>query len=186
MVGEFVEDTGALLLGNQHPFNHSEIDTNLERLFQEEALCYSSTLYATLQESYYPWPNLGPGSVAGVFSPGVVVFKDDLDHECVELAPEERRVVSVLTVAAPRWPAVNSDRRTLKNQKDLEDFRGKIRLVYRMAAHNSQQYLVLGALLLLRILRLRADVYYSGDGMWSVCMSSSSRGGRDEVYLAGR
>ncbi|THX05476.1 hypothetical protein D6D13_07141 [Aureobasidium pullulans] len=43
---------------------------------QEEALCYSSTLYQTLKPEYYPWANTGLSSVAGIFSPGVVVFKE--------------------------------------------------------------------------------------------------------------
>ncbi|KAF8998125.1 hypothetical protein BDQ17DRAFT_1328984 [Cyathus striatus] len=113
---------------------------------QEEALCYSSTLYPTLKESYYPWPNLGPGSVAGVFSPGVVIFKHDLDHGCADLPKEEQRVASVITVAAPRLPKLTPDGEIFANESNLEDLRGKIRLVYRMAAHNGQQYLVLGAM----------------------------------------
>ncbi|KAG5722181.1 hypothetical protein E4T56_gene4763 [Termitomyces sp. T112] len=112
---------------------------------QEEALCYSSTLYVTLKPEYYPWPNTGTGSRAGVFSPGVVIFKDDLDHECVDLPPEDRRVVSVITVAAPRCPSLTEDRTAFKDPSVLEDLRGKIRHIYRMAAHHGQQYLVLGA-----------------------------------------
>jgi hypothetical protein len=110
-------------------------------------LCYSSTLYDTLEPSYYPWPNIGPSSRAGIFSPGVVVFRDDLDHDCVELAADDRLVVSVVTVAAPRFPALvktSSGEVTFKNPSVLEDLRGKIRLVYRMAGHYGQRYLVLG------------------------------------------
>lgn len=113
---------------------------------QEEALCYSSTLYHTLKDQWYPWPNLGTGAVAGIYSPSVVIFKDDLDHDCVDLPPEERRVVSVITVAAPRSPVLGANRQTLKWPADLECFREKIRLVYRMAAHNGQEYLVLGGM----------------------------------------
>ncbi|EKM82189.1 hypothetical protein AGABI1DRAFT_112279 [Agaricus bisporus var. burnettii JB137-S8] len=113
---------------------------------QEEALCYSSTLYATLKPEWYPWPNLGPGSVSGIFSPGVVVFKEDLDHDCTQLSKEKRRVVSVITVAAPRYPRLTADKEHFEKKSDLEDLRGKIRLVYRMAAHNKQRYLVLGAM----------------------------------------
>ncbi|KAJ6551703.1 hypothetical protein B0H19DRAFT_951358 [Mycena capillaripes] len=113
---------------------------------QEEALCYSSTLYITLKESYYPWPNLGEGCVAGVFSPGVIIFRDDLDHDCVELPIADRRVVSVLTVAAPAWPDLTPDRQSFTDASTLTYLQEKIRLVYRMAAHNGQQYLVLGAM----------------------------------------
>jgi len=113
---------------------------------QEEALCYSSTLYATLKPSYYPWPNLGPGSVAGIFSPGVVIFKDDLDHGCVNLQLEARRVVSVITVAAPRLPDLTRDGLAFANESDLNDLRGKIRLVYRMGVRYQQRFLVLGAM----------------------------------------
>jgi hypothetical protein len=101
-------------------------------------------LFATLKSEWYPWPNLGPGSVSGSFSPGVVVFKDDLDHDCRELPKEKRRVVSVITVAAPRYPRLATDMEMFAKESDLEDLRGKIRLVYRMAAHNKQRYVVLG------------------------------------------
>ncbi|KAG5637143.1 hypothetical protein H0H81_005627 [Sphagnurus paluster] len=113
---------------------------------QEEALCYSSTLYTTLKPEYYPWPNVGPGSVAGIFSPGVVVFKHDLDHNCVDLQPSDRCVVSVITVAAPCRPSLSDDLSTFKDPSVLEDLRGKIKLVYRMAAHHGQHYLVLAAM----------------------------------------
>ncbi|KAK0480060.1 hypothetical protein IW261DRAFT_1335808 [Armillaria novae-zelandiae] len=115
---------------------------------QEEALCYSSTLYHTLSEAYYPWPNIGPGSVAGVYSPGVVVHRDDLDHELVEFPREsEKRIVTaVLTVAAPHSPQLTKDRQRFADPSVLEDLRGKIRLVYRMAASNGKEYIVLGAM----------------------------------------
>jgi len=113
---------------------------------QEEALCYSSTLYLTLKPTYYPWPNLGPGSVAGVLSPAVVIFKHDLDHNCQELPKDQRAVVSVITVAAPRVPDITPDRLAFTNASDLEDLRGKIRLVYRMAARNGKTSIVVGAM----------------------------------------
>jgi len=111
---------------------------------QEEALCYSSTLYETLKASYYPWPNVGPGSIAGVYSPGVVIFRHDLDHQCAELPLEDREIVSVITVAAPRNGRGGGE--GFDPPEFLDDMREKIRLVYRMAAHNGQRYLVLGAM----------------------------------------
>ncbi|KAF5332229.1 hypothetical protein D9611_008174 [Ephemerocybe angulata] len=113
---------------------------------QEEALCYSSTLYATLKKEYYPWPNVGPDSIAGVYSPGVVIFKNDMDNNCRDLELNERRVVSVITVAAPRHRPLTSDGLNFKQPSYLEDLKGKIRLVYRMAARNDQRILVLGAM----------------------------------------
>jgi len=111
---------------------------------QEEALCYSSTLYITLKDEYYPWPNLGPGSDAGIYSPAIVIFKDDLDHSCVDLPVDQRETVAVLTVAAPRGPKLLDGR--ISSSSVVHDLREKIRLTYRMAAHNGNQVLVLGAM----------------------------------------
>uniref|UniRef100_A0A0W0FLT1 Microbial-type PARG catalytic domain-containing protein n=1 Tax=Moniliophthora roreri TaxID=221103 RepID=A0A0W0FLT1_MONRR len=116
------------------------------KLAQEDSLCYSSTLFETLKPEYYPWPNLGPGSVAGVFSPGIVIFKDDLNHNCKDLESEERRIIGVITVAAPRGPKLTSNGKNFANENDLNDLREKIRLVYRMAARNGREYMVLGAM----------------------------------------
>ncbi|KAJ9619912.1 hypothetical protein H2203_008186 [Taxawa tesnikishii (nom. ined.)] len=113
---------------------------------QEEALCYSSTLYATLRPEFYPWPNLGPGSAAGIFSPGVVVFRDTTDNGLAELPVQKRFLVSVITIAAPRLPELTEDGAEFARESDLRDLREKIRLVYRMAAHNGQTNLVLGAM----------------------------------------
>lgn len=97
-----------------------------------------------MKPSYYPWPNLGLGSTAGVYSPAVVIFRDDLDHDCVELPESQRKVVSVITVAAPRCPELTTDGLSFRNASDLKDLRGKIRLVYRMAAVHKKTSLVLG------------------------------------------
>ncbi|KAG9186891.1 hypothetical protein G6011_09999 [Alternaria panax] len=113
---------------------------------QEEALCYSSTLYATLKPEWYPWPNTGQGSIAGVLSPDVVVFRDTLDNGLAELPVDQRHVVAVMTVAAPRLPAVAEGGEGFARSEDLEDLRGKILLVLRMAAGEGVTRLVLGAM----------------------------------------
>jgi uncharacterized protein (TIGR02452 family) len=113
---------------------------------QEEALCYSSTLYPTLRPEWYPWPNTGPGSCAGIMSPGVVVHRGTLDEDLVELPPQERCVVAVMTVAAPRFPKLSEDGNEFADADDLRDLREKILLVLRMAAEYRVTRLVLGAM----------------------------------------
>jgi hypothetical protein len=82
-----------------------------------------------------------------------VIFRDVLKNDCQELPEDEWRVVSVLTVAAPRRPRLiitqdDSDTNELAfefaHPGVLDDLREKIRLVYRMAASNGKEYLVLG------------------------------------------
>jgi uncharacterized protein (TIGR02452 family) len=115
-------------------------------LTQEEALCYSSSLFSTLNPQWYPWPNTGKDSIKGVFSEAVVVFKDTLDNGCVDLKEEDREVVSVVTVAAPRCPELTEDKKEFKEECVLEEFRDKVRLVLRCAAREGKTGLVLGAL----------------------------------------
>ncbi|THW19558.1 hypothetical protein D6D24_02788 [Aureobasidium pullulans] len=101
---------------------------------QEEALCYSSTLYQTLKPEYYPWANTGPFSVAGIFSPGVVVFKDTLENSCRDLQPEERALLSVITIAAPRRPTLTNSNTGFADPNVLQESRNEIRLIFRCAA----------------------------------------------------
>ncbi|KAF9644477.1 hypothetical protein BDM02DRAFT_3102057, partial [Thelephora ganbajun] len=77
---------------------------------QEEAICHPSNLYFALKKECCPWPNLGQGSDMGVYSPAVVIFKDDLDHSCVDLLAEQGETIAVLAVTAPRLPEVSGRR----------------------------------------------------------------------------
>jgi uncharacterized protein (TIGR02452 family) len=113
---------------------------------QEEALCYSSTLYATLKPEWYPWPNTGAGSCAGILSPDIVVFKDTLDNACAELPVQQRHVVAVITVAAPCARPVTKNGEEFVNESDVQDLRDKILLILRIAATSSITNLVLGAM----------------------------------------
>jgi uncharacterized protein (TIGR02452 family) len=113
---------------------------------QEEALCYSSTLYVTLNPEWYPWPNTGPGSCAGIISPDIVVFKDTLESDLVDLLPEERHVLAVITVAAPFWPKLTQDRQAFASESEVNELMEKILLVLRMAARYGIIKLVLGAM----------------------------------------
>ncbi|KAH8827875.1 hypothetical protein DL96DRAFT_1527695 [Flagelloscypha sp. PMI_526] len=115
---------------------------------QEEALCYSSTLFYTLHQHFYPWPNTGLGSAAAVFSPQVIVFKTGLDEGCVPLSYDKHIAVSVISASAPRNPALvtgPNGKETYRDSNVLDDLRAKIRLIYRLAARENKNYLVLGA-----------------------------------------
>jgi uncharacterized protein (TIGR02452 family) len=110
---------------------------------QEEALCYSSTLYSTLKDSYYPWDNSAP---SGIFSPGVVVYKAPIPSECM-LLPESKVVLtSVITVAAPRYPKCTQDGSDFASDEAREAMKEKVRAVFRIAGENKRRNLVLGAM----------------------------------------
>ncbi|KAJ8109761.1 hypothetical protein OPT61_g7221 [Boeremia exigua] len=113
---------------------------------QEEALCYSSTLYPTLNPDWFPFPNTGPGSCAGILSPHVVVFKDTLDRDLVDLPPAQQHQVAVISVAAPCWPKLSPDGQEFAEPERLEELREKVRLVLRIAAGEGVTRLVLGAM----------------------------------------
>jgi len=84
-------------------------------------------------------------------SPNVVVFRDTLDNGLVELSEDRRFVIAVMTVAAPRFPAVVTEGEregevVFKEETVVEELREKVRLVLRMAAGEGVGRLVLGAM----------------------------------------
>ncbi|KAH7102857.1 hypothetical protein BKA62DRAFT_787932 [Auriculariales sp. MPI-PUGE-AT-0066] len=113
---------------------------------QEEALCYTSTLYPTLQHEWYPWKVSVNLNAQGIYSPAVVVFKDDLLHHCADLPASAHIVVSVLTFAAPRGPRTTPDGTRFSLQGDVDAVRAKVQVLLRTAARRGQDTLVLGAI----------------------------------------
>ena len=110
---------------------------------QECALCYSSSLFETLKPEYYGWPNLGPGSAAGIFSPTVLIFKYGQQNQFRDLPVELRKVVSVISVAAPHF---RDPHLAFSETSHYTNLRDKIRLIYKMAVCNKKTFLVLGAM----------------------------------------
>lgn len=125
------------------PSNHHEHTT------QEESICLSTTLYPTLSPTWYPRPSTGVSSVHGIYSPGVVIFRDPTTLQ--ELPPPEHHVISVLSIAAPHGSsdgsgasATSADPNPADLQLTLTLLRRKIRFFLRTAAANGHERLVLG------------------------------------------
>ena len=115
---------------------------------QEEALCFSSTLYTTLKPEYYPWPNRGKESIVGIYSPAVAITRHGPNQPILPV--NQRQIISTISVAAQKSPDLNqtcgpAHLRSFKHANDLHVLREKIRLIYRMAAKNGKTFLVLGA-----------------------------------------
>ena len=115
---------------------------------QEECLCRSSNLYASLSiyyllKNYYQAnsKNTGPmGTDAVIYSPGVTVFKSD------DPVPEELEHwfrVDVLTCAAPYF---DPDKRKPVTMDKLEQvFHDRIKNILEVAGANDVDVLILGA-----------------------------------------
>ena len=74
-------------------------------LAQEEALCFRSTLAATLHKRFYPLSVFG-----AVWSPKVVVFRDEVTTGCRIYEPAEMFTVGVVSLAAMRRPLLTPDK----------------------------------------------------------------------------
>ncbi len=122
-------------------------------LAQEETLCYRTSLSSTLKKDFYPILKFG-----GIYSPSVVVIRESLasGHALLDLQrPEELPVVSVVSVAAIRGPAVVVDdagdgegqgEERYEFDKDRDTMKEKMRVVLRIVAINGHRRVVLGAL----------------------------------------
>jgi len=113
---------------------------------QEEALCFRSTLAASLHRRWYPIP-----ARSGLYTPDVVVFKQGMDakHALMPVPSSELPVTSVLSVAGLRRPQVRrgeGGRLVLAAAGARDLAKDKMRLCLRMAAARGHVLLVLGAL----------------------------------------
>ncbi|KAF5623891.1 mitochondrial chaperone BCS1 [Fusarium sp. NRRL 52700] len=122
---------------------------------QEEALCYRSSLYLSLDKRYYPWRQR-----MGIYTPDVVIIRSDQETGHRLLMPtiqvQNLPVVSVLSIAALRTPPVRDivlntpngpvASKTYAHRADRDLTKLKMRLCLRMAARRNHGLLVLGAL----------------------------------------
>ncbi|PGH14073.1 hypothetical protein AJ80_06077 [Polytolypa hystricis UAMH7299] len=116
---------------------------------QEEALCRRSTLSATLKQSFYPTP-----WEAVIYSPTVMIFRNSLKdgHGLMDFSyPDVLPVVSVITKAGPRRPAVarggqSGSGSRYANINERNRMKAIMRVVLRMAVWEGHRRLVLGAL----------------------------------------
>ena len=116
---------------------------------QEESLCRSSTLYYSLKsreagEKFYGWHKANCGYKASdtcIYSPNVIICRDDSDELPARLQPEEFMTVDVVTCAAPHiFPNV---RITPEELFALHVKRAKN--ILRVAAYNDVDIFVGGA-----------------------------------------
>lgn len=113
---------------------------------QEEAICYRSTLAATLKKKFYPMAD-----DACIYSPGVVIFREDFERghsfmwtEKPELLP----IVAVISMAATEKPGVDKSVQPFRYKQSsqrtlMED---KMRMILRVAGDTFHRRLVLGAI----------------------------------------
>ena len=127
---------------------------------QEDALCYSSTLWPTLDKwsGIYPWRTTiqregNPGECAGIFHPNVVIFRDELTEDCRVLERKDWSTVSVISVAALACPPVVPASKSrggqdmeLKLEKDVQKLKERFRMILRMAAQQGKTVLLLAAI----------------------------------------
>lgn len=113
-------------------------------LAQEEALCYRSSLYYSLNHAFYPIPEL-----SALYSPAVVIIRTAMSQGHSLLFPttpaKDLPVTSAISLAALRDPRLYNDE-TYAYRADKEMMGYKIRLALRIAVLHGHTKLVLGAL----------------------------------------
>lgn len=113
---------------------------------QEEAICYRSTLAATLNEKFYPM-----AKDACIYSPGVIIFRENFGrgHSFMWIEkPELLPIVAVVSMAATERPKVDKSVMPFKYKQNSERtlMKNKMRLVLRLADSQYHKRLVLGAI----------------------------------------
>jgi uncharacterized protein (TIGR02452 family) len=114
-------------------------------LAQEECLCYRSSLYLSLHDSYYPL-----SSLSAIYTPSVLILRDAMSRGHTLLGPTTQPanmpVTAVISVAALRRPQLTHDNKSYRNEGQRAETKRKIRLVLNLAASLGHTKLVLGAL----------------------------------------
>lgn len=113
---------------------------------QEEAICYRSTLIATLDKRFYP---MAEGTC--IYSPGVVIFRESFERGHSFMWTEKPHllpIVSAVSVAATVKPKVDKSVLPFRYRKDSERtlMEDKMRMILRVAGDNYHRRLVLGAI----------------------------------------
>lgn len=108
---------------------------------QEETLCMCTTLLPSLSDDFYRLPEVG-----GVFTPDVLVFRDEVAED---LGKRDRWFVDCVSAGMLRFPSISVDETTgrgsYSSSKDRELVIEKMRAVMRMFQARSVKRVVLGA-----------------------------------------
>jgi uncharacterized protein (TIGR02452 family) len=114
-------------------------------LAQEESLCLRSTLYASLEPSWYRLPDL-----SCIYTPSVLVFRD---ANLQPLKLQDQYYVDVISVAAPKNPELmkiinkeGEEEWIYAYNEDKELMMAKIRGMFDVCMEKGVTHLVLGAL----------------------------------------
>lgn len=132
--------TAAQHLQQHHPASRDRIGVSymeselhpgggwLSDALAQEALCLRSTLAGSLDGGMYPLPEIG-----AIWTPNVVVFRDEVGRECRVYEAGERFRVGVVSVAGVRVPTVRARERDggkeYGDEGDARVMRDKIRHV---------------------------------------------------------